>query len=164
MGSRQRSGEGTEPVNAGIALGQRWSGVKGGFVLMALDVDPNGAFTVESNSGECFGSLVRAERASLVPHIRMGMKMLEPGREYAWRVPCVLHFPEDSVQACLEWRQSSLVAFVSGEKGAVEDSEEGRAVDDEEIVGANAAPPKSNETANDFSGVDVADLVPVPGG
>ena len=132
--------------------------------MVALDVDANGAFSVESNPGECFGSLVRAERASLVPRVRMGMEMLEPGGENAWRVPCVLQFPEDSVQTCLEWRQSSLVAFVSGEKGAVEDSEEGRAVDDEEIVGANAAPPKSDETANDFSGVDVADLVPIPGG
>ena len=125
MGSRQRSGEGTEPVHAGVALGQRWSRVKGGFVLVALDVDSNGAFSVESNPGECFGSLVRAERASLVPHIRMGMKMLEPGRENAWRVPCVLQFPEDSVQTCLEWRQSSLVAFVGGEEGAMENSEEG---------------------------------------
>ena len=131
---------------------------------MALDVDPNGAFAVESNPGESFGSLVRAEGASFVPRVGVGTKMLEPGREYAWGMPCVLHFPEDTVQTCLEWRQSSLVAFVSGEKRTVEDSEEGRPVNDEEIVGANAAPPKSNETANDFSGVDVADLVPVPGG
>ena len=125
MGSRQRSGEGTEPVDAGVALGQRWSRVIGGFVLVALDVDSNGAFSVESNPGECFGSLVRAERTSFVPRVGMGTKMLEPGREYAWGMPCVLHFPEDTVQACLEWRQSSLVAFVSGEEGAMKDSEEG---------------------------------------
>ena len=125
MGSRQRSGEGTEPVDAGVALGQRWSGMEGGFVLVTLDVDSNGAFTVESNPGESFGSLVRAEGASFVPRVGVGTKMLEPGRENAWGMPCVLHFPEDTVQACLEWRESSLVAFVSGEKGAVEDSEEG---------------------------------------
>ena len=125
MGSRQRSGEGTEPVDAGVALGQRWSRVKGGFVLVALDVDSNGAFSVESNPGECFGSLVRAERTSFVPRVGMGVEMLEPSRENAWRVPCVLQFPEDSVQTSLEWGQSSLVAFVGGEEGAMKNAKEG---------------------------------------
>ena len=76
MGSRQRSGEGAEPVDAGIALGQRRSRVIRSFVLVALDVDSNGAFSDKSNPGECFGSLVRAEGTSFVPRAWMCLEML----------------------------------------------------------------------------------------
>ena len=46
----------------------------------------------------------------------------------------------------------------------MEDPEERGSVNNEEVVGANAAPPESNKTANDFSGMDVADFESIPGG
>ena len=66
------------------------------------------------------------------------------------------------METCLQWGKSTLVAFMDGEERAVEDAEEGRPVDDEEIVRPYAAPPESDESPYDFSRVDVADLAPIP--
>ena len=95
--SGQGSGEGAEPVDASVTLGQRGGRVIGRFVLVTLDVDPDGASSVVGDLGECFGDPIGAERTSLVPRVRVGVEMLEPGGENAWRMPSVFQLPEDPV-------------------------------------------------------------------
>ena len=46
----------------------------------------------------------------------------------------------------------------------MKDPEERRSINDEEVVGADAAPPESDKTADDFSGVDVANFESIPRG
>ena len=94
---RQRSGNGAEPIDTSVALGERRGRVKGRFDLVAFDVDPYGAPAVVGDPGECFGDLIGAKWASLVPSVRVGVKVLEPGREDTWGVPGGFKLQEDPV-------------------------------------------------------------------
>ena len=96
---RQRSGEGAEPIDTSITLGKRRGRIIGRFDLVTLDVDPYGASPVVGDLGECFDDLIGTKWTSLVPSVRVGVKVLEPGRENAWRVPGVFKLQEDPVKA-----------------------------------------------------------------
>ena len=137
---RQRSGKGAEPIDTSVALGKRRGRMKGRFDLVAFDVDPYGASPVVGDLGECFDDLIGTKWTSLVPSVRVGVKVLEPGRENAWRVPGVFKLQEDPVKAGLQGGQCALVAFVGGEMRPMEGPEERGTVDHEEVVGAYAAP------------------------
>ena len=94
MRSGQRSCERAEPVHASVTLCQGRCRVKGGRVLMALDVDSDSATLVIGNLRERFGDRFRAEWPSLVPRFWVGVEMLKPGREDARRLPGLFQMPE----------------------------------------------------------------------
>ena len=60
----------------GVTLCECLRGVTGRDALVALDVDPYGPFPVDSDMGESFGGLVRAEGTSFVPRVGMCLEML----------------------------------------------------------------------------------------
>ena len=66
------------------------------------------------------------------------------------------------MKASLQGRKTALVTFVDGEERTVEDTEEGGAVNHQQVIGARATPAESDESPDDFGSMDVAYFEAIP--
>ena len=66
------------------------------------------------------------------------------------------------MESSLQGRKSALVTFVNGKERAVEDTEEGRAINNQQVIGARATPAESDESPDDFGSMDVAYFEAIP--
>ena len=131
---------------------------------MALDVHADQAVGVKGGTGQLFDFAGNGEHVCCVPEFWERLHMETPTRADERRVPGLAEFPQDVMDPGFQGAERAFVSLVEGFERNVRDGEEGRPIDNKEVVRARAAETQGEKATHDFSSVDGAVLVAEPGG